>query len=98
MQDLKEYQKQIITRFDHISKKYEDRLYTTRTRDCLHQDLNNLYRYEVKPILGDDLGKKVFRESLIYYCGFAYGVSVFEDLFNEDPFDNKFKCVKGHIN
>ena len=82
MQDLKEYHKQIITRFDIISKKYEDRLYTSRTRDCLYQDLYNLYKYEVKPILGDDLGKKVFKESLIQYCGFAYGVTVFNDLFD----------------
>lgn len=82
MQDLKEYQKQIITRFDLISKKYEDRLYTTRIRDCLSQDLYNFYKYEVKPILGDDLGKKVFKESLIQYCGFAYGVTVFKNLFN----------------
>ena len=81
MQDLKEYHKQIIARFDLISKKYEDRLYTTRIRDCISQDLYNLYKYEVKPILGDDLGKKVFKESLIQYCGFAYGVTMFKDLF-----------------
>ena len=82
MQDLKEYHKQIIARFDIISKQYEDRLCTTRSRDCLYQDLYNFYKYEVKPILGDDLGKKVFKESLIQYCGFAYGVTVFENLFN----------------
>lgn len=82
MQDLKEYQKQIITRFDHISKKYEDRLYTTRTRDCLHQDLFNLYKDSIEPFLGKELGKKVFKESLIQYCGFAYGVTLFENLFN----------------
>ncbi len=82
MQDLKEYQKQIITRFDHISKKYEDRLSTTRTRDCLYQDLFNLYKDSIEPFLGKDLGKKVFKESLIQYCGFAYGVTMFENLFD----------------
>ena len=82
MQDLKEYQKQIITRFDHISKKYEDRLYTSRTRDCLYQDLFNLYKDSIEPFLGKELGKKVFKESLIQYCGFVYGVTVFENLFN----------------
>lgn len=82
MQDLKEYRKQIITRFDHISKKYEDRLYTPCTRDCLYQDLFNLYKDSIKPFLGKELGKKVFKESLIQYCGFAYGVTVFKNLFN----------------
>ena len=85
MRDLKEYQKQIIARFDIISKKYEDRLYTTRTRDCLYQDLFNLYKGSIEPLLGDELGKKVFKESLIQYCGFAYGVTMFENLFN--PYD-----------
>ncbi len=82
MQDLKEYQLTIITQFDLISKKYEDRLCTTRTRDCLYQDLFNLYKDSIEPLLGDELGKKVFKESLIEYCGFAYGVTVFENLFN----------------
>lgn len=82
MQDLKEYQKQIITKFDFISKKYEDTYCDSRSTNCLHQDLYNFYRYEVKPILGKELGKKVFKESLIEYCGFAYGVTMFEDLFN----------------
>lgn len=82
MQDLKEYQKQIITQFDRISKKYEDKLCTTRTRDCLHQDLFNLYKVSIEPFLGKELGKKVFKESLIEYCGFAYGVTMFDNLFN----------------
>ena len=65
MQDLKEYHKQIIARFDIISKKYEDRLCTTRLRDCLDQDLFNLYKVNIEPFLGEELGKKVFKESLI---------------------------------
>ncbi len=85
MQDLKAYQNQIITQFDIISKKYEDTYCDSRSRDCLDQDLYNLYEYKIKPMLGDKLGKKVFKESLIEYCGFAYGVTVFEDLFN--PYD-----------
>lgn len=82
MKDLKEYQKQIIASFDIISKKYEDRLYTTCTRDCLNQDLFNLYKDSIEPFLGEELGKKLFKESLIQYCGFAYGVTVFKDLFS----------------
>ena len=82
MQDLTEYQKQIITQFDIISKKYEDTYCDSRSCDCLYQDLFNLYEVSIEPILGDELGKKVFKESLIEYCGFAYGVTMFENLFN----------------
>lgn len=82
MQDLKKFKEQIITQFDLISKKYEDTYCDNRRRDCLHQDLYNLYEYKIKPMLGDELGKKVFKESLIQYCGFAYGVTMFENLFN----------------
>lgn len=82
MQDLKEYQKQIIIKFDHISKKYEDTHCNSRSRACLHQDLFNLYKVNIEPFLGEELGKKVFKASLIEYCGFAYGVTMFEDLFN----------------
>lgn len=82
MQDLTEYQKQIITQFDIISKKYEDTYCARRSCDCLYQDLFNLYEVSIEPILGDELGKKVFKESLIEYCGFAYGVTMFENLFN----------------
>ena len=85
MQDLKEYRKQIITQFDLISKKYEDTYCDSRSSDCLYQDLVNLYRVSIEPLLGDELGKKIFKESLIQYCGFAYGVTVFKDLFN--PYD-----------
>ena len=80
---VREYQKQIITQFDHISKKYEDILCDSRSRDCLYQDLFNLYRGSIEPILGKKLGKEVFKESLIEYCGFAYGVTLFENLFRD---------------
>lgn len=102
MQDLKEYQKQIITRFDLISKKYEDKLCTTRTRDCLHQDLFNLYKVSIEPLLGKELGKKVFKESLIeYYCSFwnrlqIYGQDVYyesRDRFNADYNPLDFFCI-----
>lgn len=79
---LKAYQKQIITKFACISKKYEDTLCDNRSRNCIKQDLYNLYECDVKSVLGDDLGKKVFKESLIEYCGFAYGVTLFENLFS----------------
>ena len=82
MQDLKAYQNQIITQFDIISKKYEDTYCDSRSRDCLHQDIFNLYKVNIEPFLGKELGKKVFKESLIQYCGFAYGVTLFENLFN----------------
>lgn len=38
--------------------------------------------FEIRPILGDELGKKAFREALVQYCGFAYGVSLCEELFS----------------
>lgn len=82
MQDLKAYQKQIITQFDIISKKYEDTHCNGRSCACLYQDLFNLYKDNIEPFLGGKLGKKVFKESLIEYCGFAYGMIMFEDLFN----------------
>lgn len=82
MQDLKAYQNKIITQFDIISKKYEYTYCDNRSRDCLYQDLFNLYEVNIEPFLGKELGKKVFKESLIQYCGFSYGVTMFENLFH----------------
>lgn len=84
MQDLKKFKEQIITQFDRISKKYEDTYCDSRSRGCLYQDLFNLYKNSIEPILGDELGKKVFKKSLIQYCGFAYGLTMFENLFHID--------------
>lgn len=72
----------IIERFDAISKRYEGAYCDARSRDCLMQGLYSLYACEIRPILGDELGKKAFREALVQYCGFAYGVSLCEELFS----------------
>lgn len=42
MQDLKEFKEQIITKFDLISKKYEDSYCDRRSQDCLMHDLYNI--------------------------------------------------------
>lgn len=73
----------IIKKFDLISKKYEGCYCDRRSIDCLNQDLCDLFNNEIKPVLGDDLGKKALKEALIEYCGFAYGVTVFRELFGE---------------
>lgn len=83
MKDLQKFRWQIITQLDLISKKYADTLYTTRSRDCLHQDLLSLYKTSVEPLLGERLGKEAFKGALVEYCGFAYGVTVFEGLFSD---------------
>lgn len=91
MQDLTEYRDQLITQFDLISKKYEDTPYTLSSIDCMYQELFNLYKFSIEPFLGRELGKKLFKESLIQYFDFACGVTLFENLFNEKRRNRKHR-------